>query len=51
MWLEEFAWLWLPLVCGVGLWGLWSIVTLKAEGSKKDSFSVSVTLSPSMPQR
>jgi len=31
MWLEEFAWLWLPLVCGAGLWGLWNIATLKAE--------------------
>jgi len=30
MWLEETAWLWLPLACGAGLWGLWSLVTLKA---------------------
>jgi len=31
MWLEEFAWLWLPVGCGVGLWVLWRIVALKAE--------------------
>jgi len=31
MWLEEFAWLWVPIVSGVGLWGLWSLVTVKAE--------------------
>ena len=31
MWLEELAWLWLPAVCGVGLWGLWRLVTLRIE--------------------
>lgn len=31
MWLEEFVWLWGPIVGGVGLWGLWSVVALKAE--------------------
>jgi hypothetical protein len=31
MWLEEFVWLWLPAVCGVGVWALWNIVTVKAE--------------------
>jgi hypothetical protein len=31
MWLEETAWLWLPLACGAGVWGLWSLVSLKAE--------------------
>jgi hypothetical protein len=31
MWLEELAWLWLPAVCGVGLWGLWRLVTLRVE--------------------
>ncbi len=31
MWLEEFAWFWLPAVCGIGLWGLWRLVALKTE--------------------
>jgi hypothetical protein len=31
MWLEELVWLWLPAVCGGGLWGLWSLVALKVE--------------------
>ena len=31
MWLEELAWLWLPAVCGVGLWELWCLVTLRVE--------------------
>ena len=31
MWLEEFVWLWGPIVGGVGLWRLWSVVALKAE--------------------
>lgn len=31
MWLEEFVWLWGPIVGGAGLWGLWSVVALKAE--------------------
>jgi hypothetical protein len=31
MWLEETAWLWLPLAGGAGLWGLWSLISLKAE--------------------
>lgn len=31
MWLEEFVWLWGPLVGGVGLWVLWSVAALKAE--------------------
>jgi hypothetical protein len=31
MWLEEMAWLWLPIVGGVGIWMIWGIVTLKTE--------------------
>ena len=31
MWLEEFVWLWGPVVGGVGLWGVWSFLSLKAE--------------------
>jgi hypothetical protein len=31
MWLEEFVWFWLPVVCGASVWALWNIVTLKAE--------------------
>ena len=31
MWLEEFAWFWLPAGCGVGLWVMWRRVALKAE--------------------
>ncbi len=31
MWLEELAWVWLPVVSGIGLLGLWSHLALKAE--------------------
>lgn len=31
MWLEELVWAWGPLVGGVGLWGVWSLIALKAE--------------------
>jgi hypothetical protein len=31
MWLEETAWLWLPIAGGVGSWMVWGIVTLKTE--------------------
>jgi hypothetical protein len=31
MWLEEMAWLWLPVVGGVGIWVVWSTLALKAE--------------------
>jgi hypothetical protein len=31
MWLEEMAWLWLPIAGGVGMWMIWSIVTLKRD--------------------
>jgi hypothetical protein len=31
MWLEEMAWLWLPVAGGLGIWMIWSIVTLKAD--------------------
>jgi hypothetical protein len=31
MWLEEMAWLWLPVAGGVGIWMIWSLVTLKTE--------------------
>jgi hypothetical protein len=31
MWLEEMAWLWLPIAGGVGIWMIWSIVTLKRD--------------------
>ena len=28
MWLEDMGWLWLPIAGGVGLWMMWSLVTL-----------------------
>jgi hypothetical protein len=31
MWLEEMVWLWLPIAGGVGIWMIWSIVTLKRD--------------------
>jgi hypothetical protein len=31
MWLEELVWLWLPIAGGVGLWMMWSLVTLKRD--------------------
>jgi hypothetical protein len=31
MWLEEMAWLWVPIASGLGLWVVWSAITLKAE--------------------
>jgi hypothetical protein len=31
MWLEEMAWLCLPSAGGVGIWVIWSIVTLKRD--------------------
>jgi hypothetical protein len=31
MWLEEMVWLWLPITGGVGMWMMWSIVTLKRD--------------------
>ena len=31
MWIEEMVWLWLPIVGGVGIWMIWSIVTLKRD--------------------
>jgi hypothetical protein len=31
MWLEEMIWLWLPVVGGIGLWGIWSVLALKKE--------------------
>jgi hypothetical protein len=31
MWLEEMAWLWVPVASGIGLWIIWSQVTLRAE--------------------
>ena len=31
MWLEELAWLWGPIAGGLGLWGAWSLISLKAE--------------------
>jgi hypothetical protein len=31
MWLEEMAWLWLPAAGGLGIWMIWSLVTLKTE--------------------
>jgi hypothetical protein len=31
MWLEEMVWLWLPIVGGVGIWMIWSVVTLKRD--------------------
>jgi hypothetical protein len=34
MWLEEMAWLWVPVASGLGLWVVWSAITLKAEVRK-----------------
>jgi hypothetical protein len=31
MWVEEMIWLWLPVVGGIGLWGIWSMLALKKE--------------------
>jgi hypothetical protein len=31
MWLEELVWVWGPVVAGFGLWGAWSLISLKAE--------------------
>lgn len=31
MWLEELAWLWLPIAGGLGIWGIWSHIALKTE--------------------
>jgi hypothetical protein len=31
MWLEELVWLWWPIAGGVGLWMMWSLVTLKRD--------------------
>jgi hypothetical protein len=31
MWLEEMVWLWLPIASGVGIWMIWSLVTLKRD--------------------
>ena len=31
MWLEEMAWLWLPVAGGLGLWVVWNTIALKAE--------------------
>jgi hypothetical protein len=31
MWLEEMIWLWLPMVGGIGLWVIWSMLALKTE--------------------
>jgi len=33
MWLEELVWLWGPIAGGLGLWGAWSLISLKAEVS------------------
>jgi hypothetical protein len=29
MWLEELAWLWLPILGGLGLWMLWQLIALR----------------------
>lgn len=31
MWLEEFVWAWLPVVAGLGVWGIRDYLRLKAE--------------------
>jgi len=31
MWLEEMAWLWLPVIGGVVIWVVWNTLALKAE--------------------
>lgn len=31
MWVEEMIWLWLPVVGGIGLWDIWSMLALKKE--------------------
>ena len=31
MWLEELAWLWMPILAGAGLWMIWRLVALTTE--------------------
>lgn len=31
MWLEEMAWLWLPIVCAFGSWIAWRTIGLRRE--------------------
>ena len=31
MWLEELAWLWLPILGGLGIWMLGRLLALRAE--------------------
>jgi len=31
MWLEELAWLWMPILAGAGLWMIWRLVALNTE--------------------
>ena len=31
MWLEELAWLWVPILGGVGIWMLWQLIVLRTE--------------------
>lgn len=31
MWLEELAWLWIPIFAGAGLWMIWRLVTVTTE--------------------
>ena len=31
MWLEELAWLWLPILGGVGIWMFWQLIVLRTQ--------------------
>ena len=31
MWLEEMAWVWLPIICALGAWMVWRTVGLRGE--------------------
>jgi len=31
MWLEELAWLWAPILGGIGLWMLWQLIVLRTQ--------------------
>ncbi len=31
MWLEDMAWIWLPIVCMLAIWIVWSVVELKRQ--------------------
>ena len=31
MWLEELAWLWVPVLGAIGIWMMWSVIVLKTD--------------------